>query len=247
MTRLVWLLFSLAVVLAGCGINQPEPAQNVTISLALDPNPPAVGPGHLTVTLVDNLGQPVDNAQVELSGTMAHDGMSPLLAVARPGPAGRYEAPFMWTMAGDWAITVTAALPGGQSAAQEFALTVNQAAPAANHPEKAVVPNNGAQISIALPHGGAEFAPGDDITVQIATKNFKLGENGNHWHLYVNDRAPQMIMGDISQATLRDLPPGQYTLNAYLSVGTHADLAQGAGITITVVDQAARFGGEATP
>jgi hypothetical protein len=50
--------------------------------------------------------------------------MQPALASASAAAAGVYEAQWMWTMAGDWFVTVTATLPDGRTLVRRFDLTV---------------------------------------------------------------------------------------------------------------------------
>jgi hypothetical protein len=50
--------------------------------------------------------------------------MKPVLAEVGDGEGGKYETPFEWTMGGDWIVTVTATLPDGRTAQQQFTYTV---------------------------------------------------------------------------------------------------------------------------
>jgi hypothetical protein len=74
--------------------------------------------------LTDVSGAPVQGASVSLQGDMSHAGMQPVLAEAGAAANGVYEAQWMWTMAGDWFVTVTAALPDGRTLVRRFDLTV---------------------------------------------------------------------------------------------------------------------------
>jgi hypothetical protein len=67
----------------------------------------------LTVTLRDRSGAPVTAATVRLEGYMSHAGMAPVLADGTERAPGVYEIPFAFTMQGDWALLVSAALPDG--------------------------------------------------------------------------------------------------------------------------------------
>jgi hypothetical protein len=122
------LSFSIAAgLVAGCGRIQtggPEAATDVTIDLAIEPAEPVVGPSQLVVTVTDSAGQPLDNAILEIEGNMSHAGMVPVLAETTTGDDGRATVPFEWTMGGDWLVTVQATLPDGQTATQEFPVTV---------------------------------------------------------------------------------------------------------------------------
>lgn len=229
-------LILLALGLAACAPQAASPV-GANIALTLEPNPPVAGPGHLTVTLTGADGQPIEGADVTVEGTMGHDGMQPMRAKLKGGAGGQYEAPFMWTMAGDWTLTVVATLPGGQTARREFPVTVQEAMDMGGHGDEHAphrVPNEGAVIRLVSPTEGAVFHAGDEIRIQIETENFTLGEEGNHWHFYVDGESPQMVMGGMNEAILRDLAPGTHEISVFLSRGDHADLEEGDSVTIIV-------------
>jgi hypothetical protein len=126
-----WLLIALIVLLAtlaGCQRASQQAASDqapeIAAVLAIDPDPAVVGPTNIRVTLADASGGPVDGASVSLQGDMSHAGMQPVLAEASGAANGVYEAQWMWTMAGDWFVTVTAALPDGRTLVRRFDLTV---------------------------------------------------------------------------------------------------------------------------
>ena len=106
---------SLAVLAGGfasaCG--QPEAGSDVTINWTIEPAPPAVSaPGVVRVTLRDARQQPVRGARLQLEGQMSHPGLAPVLATLVEQPDGSYQAPFQFTMAGDWVLVVTGELAG---------------------------------------------------------------------------------------------------------------------------------------
>lgn len=87
------------------------------------PQPPAVGPVLLALTLADrSSGQPLPGAEVRIEGDMTHPGMKPVFGSAREVKPGRYEAPVELTMAGDWVISVDARFRDGRSFEQQFEL-----------------------------------------------------------------------------------------------------------------------------
>jgi len=170
---------------------------------------------------------------------MGHDGMQPLRAKLKGGPGGQYEAPFMWTMAGNWTLTVAASLPDGQIARRDFHITVQETMKAASHDDASAphrVPNKGAVIRLISPADGSVFHIGDEIRIQVETENFALGKEGNHWHFYVDGKSPQMVMGGMNEAILRNLEPGTHEISAFLSRGDHADLEEGDTVTIIVAE-----------
>ena len=226
------------------------------MEVRVDPDPLLVGPSQLAVRLTDADGKPVEGAEVRFQAAMGQAG-TPLRAKAKPETGGEYTAPFVWTMAGDWTLAVTATLPGGGTAARELKLHVAEGAmegmhghdEAAHHHASSEgaeahdhmghhhaqrVPNHGATIQIVSPAEGATFKAGSDVKVEIRASNFHLGEDGNHWHLYVDGMSAQMIMGKMTTATVRGLTPGQHEIAVYLSNGKHEELEDGATVTITV-------------
>ncbi|MGB5059517.1 MAG: hypothetical protein WBO48_12515 [Candidatus Promineifilaceae bacterium] len=94
------------------------------------------------------------------------------------------------------------------------------------------VPNNGAEVKLVSPADGAVLAAGADIPITIETVNFPIGENGNHWHIYL-DGTPIMVMGG-NTFVLQNLASGEHTIEVFLSLGTHENLEEGDSRTITV-------------
>jgi hypothetical protein len=98
------------------------------------------------------------------------------------------------------------------------------------------IPNNGAVVRIVSPATGDTFARGQEVLVEIETENFPLGEDGNHWHLYVNGESWGMIMGANNTDVLRGLPPGEHEVSVYLSIATHEDLEDGDAVIIIIIE-----------
>ena len=97
------------------------------------------------------------------------------------------------------------------------------------------IPNeNGAAIRIISPTRGSNFAFGEQVIVEVATENFPLGEENNHWHVYVNGASWGMIMGGNEDYPLSGLEPGTHEIAVYMSIATHEEYATGDSITITV-------------
>ena len=80
----------------------------------------------MSVRLSDASGAPVEGASVSLKGDMSHAGMTPVLADAAETAGGVYQAQWVWTMSGDWFVTVTVALPDGRTLVRRFDLTVRR-------------------------------------------------------------------------------------------------------------------------
>lgn len=123
----LFLILTTAGVLPACGriqTDQSSQTGDIQIELAVEPAQPAVGPAALTVTLTNASGQPVENARLEIEGNMTHAGMTPVLAQVSSGSNGQYQAPFEWTMGGDWIVTVKATLADGQIISRQFPVVV---------------------------------------------------------------------------------------------------------------------------
>lgn len=123
--RLV-LLVSLLVLVVGFGAaaaacrSTPASANGSQVALRLVTDK-AVGPAAVEVSLRGSDGTPVGGAQVTLRGDMNHAGMKPVIVQMREVSRGTYLADdFKFTMAGDWLLTVEAALPGGGKIERTF-------------------------------------------------------------------------------------------------------------------------------
>lgn len=125
------LLFLIpALLVAGCRqsaggvpVDRPE-TTGVQIALTADHDPHIMRPLVWNVTLLDADGRPVEDATVTIRGDMSHAGMAPVEATAAHSGDGIYTADFEWTMTGDWIVTVTATLAGGNVVSQIFDFTV---------------------------------------------------------------------------------------------------------------------------
>jgi hypothetical protein len=125
---LLLLAVLLSLSLVGCSrvSRQADPAPDVDIALAINPDPPGVGPTQLTVSVTGADGTPIDGARLSIKGDMTHAGMQPVLASTDGGVGGQYQTRFEWTMGGDWIVTVTAHLPDGRTTARQFSYTVEE-------------------------------------------------------------------------------------------------------------------------
>lgn len=112
------LLVCGAALAPGCSPSKPgagDAAGDVTVELAIVPEPPKVGDAEAGVTLKDKDGQPLRGATVKLEGNMNHAGMEPVFADAVEVAPGRYKATLKFTMGGDWFVLVTGALADGRA------------------------------------------------------------------------------------------------------------------------------------
>ncbi len=124
--RTLWpvlLLLILSLVLSACGGTGTDSGNsgNTKIDLTVSPNPPVVGPAQLTITLKDGSGNAINDATVTVEGDMTHAGMVPVQADATSMGNGTYMVNnFNFNMGGDWVLTVSATLPGGDKAQGTF-------------------------------------------------------------------------------------------------------------------------------
>jgi hypothetical protein len=109
----------LSLVLTGCREEASAPS-GLNVAHEVSPAPAKVGPASVLLTLTDANGQPVTGATVEVEGNMSHPGMEPIFAVAAEAGPGRYRADMEFTMAGDWILSVNAALPDGRAVRKEI-------------------------------------------------------------------------------------------------------------------------------
>lgn len=90
-----------------------------------------------------------------------------------------------------------------------------------NHGER--IPANGATVKIISPAHNAVLDR-DNVIVRVETTNWPLGEEGHHWHLYVNGKEQGMSQGNSPALQARDLLPGENVIEAVLSNELHQEL-----------------------
>ncbi len=124
----LWVLISAVILLLGVGCRQSQQTgtADLTIELISPQNPSMANDREMSLQVTTADGQPVNNAVLDIKGDMAHAGMVPVLASAENGVEGVYTTPFVWTMTGDWIVTVRATLPDDTWHETEFSLRVGQ-------------------------------------------------------------------------------------------------------------------------
>lgn len=111
----VLILILSLITLPACRGDDVGDLRGFRVDVAMAPTPPIVGPNRIVLNLLDADGAPVQDAKVELEGTMAHAGMVPVSRMADPDGAGRYRADdFEFTMGGDWILLVHVTLADGR-------------------------------------------------------------------------------------------------------------------------------------
>lgn len=105
---------------AGCQ-GPVEATPDVLVEHEISPRPPRVGPAVFHIRMTDAASsKPLGGARARLEGNMTHAGMTPVFAEAKEFEPGRYRATLELTMAGDWVVTVHAALPDGRRLERQF-------------------------------------------------------------------------------------------------------------------------------
>ena len=99
------------------------------------------------------------------------------------------------------------------------------------------IPNEGSTITLLAPDQGSEFDFGQQIILEVAVENFSLGEDGNHWHVYINGESWGMVMGNNLDQPLSGLEPGEHNISVYLANGDHLELEEGDELTVTVLEE----------
>lgn len=90
---------------------------------------------------------------------------------------------------------------------------------------------NGAAVKIVSPEHNAVLDR-DSVIVRVETTNWPLGEEGRHWHLYVNGTEQGMSQGNSPALQARDLQPGENTFEVTLSNELHQELNATDKITV---------------
>lgn len=116
-----FIAFTLFLFLAtACGGRQSQQTADDGYTMTLEPMANAVGETMLMITLTTADGTPIDDADLTVRGDMTHAGMTPVTREVSGGTDGIFTVPFEWTMAGDWFVTVDAALPDGETISRRF-------------------------------------------------------------------------------------------------------------------------------
>jgi Cu(I)/Ag(I) efflux system membrane fusion protein len=96
----------------------------LTLSLTTAPEHPKAGTVLLKLTLTDQAGKPVTDAQVVFVYTMPMPGMTDSKVTARHTKDGLYEGTVLFGMGGTWMVTVNIQVPGRPPIAEKFQFSV---------------------------------------------------------------------------------------------------------------------------
>jgi len=103
---------------------QTRQMNGLTLSLTTAPEKPKAGNVLLKLTLTDQVGKPVTNAQVVFVYTMPMPGMTDSKVTARHTKDGLYEGTVLFGMGGTWLVTVNVTVPGRPPIAEQFQFSV---------------------------------------------------------------------------------------------------------------------------
>ncbi len=96
----------------------------LTLSLTTAPEHPKAGNVLLKLTLTDQAGKPVTNAQVVFVYTMPMPGMTDTKVTARHTKDGLYEGTVLFGMGGTWVVTVNMTVSGRPPIAEKYQFSV---------------------------------------------------------------------------------------------------------------------------
>lgn len=102
------------------------------------------------------------------------------------------------------------------------------------HEEERIPNPDGAAVTLLAPADGATFADGEEIIVEVEIDNFAIGEDGNHWHVYIDGTSWGMVMGENTSESIRGLEAGEHLVEVYIAGGDHIEFEEGDSVTITV-------------
>jgi uncharacterized GH25 family protein len=107
----VIVLLVIATVLAACGSSDQKQTnsdlrQVATVNLTTDPEPPMVGNVELQMDILDEKGQPLDGATVDVSADHTDMKGMTMGGLATGQGSGRYAITADFSMSGNWKINV---------------------------------------------------------------------------------------------------------------------------------------------
>lgn len=112
---LIILIFGL---LSACGGRNSAQINSNNYDISVESGSTTVGKTELMVTVKDQSGNAINDANVSIKGDMSHAGMQPVLGESSSGDNGVYIIPYEWTMAGDWLVTIDVTFADGSSATE---------------------------------------------------------------------------------------------------------------------------------
>ena len=108
----------------GPSVAEPRQATGLSLTLKTAPENPKAGNVQLKLTLNDQAGKAVTNAQVLFVYTMPMPGMTDSKVAARHTKDGLYEGTVLFGMGGTWVVTANVTVPGRAPIAEKFQFSV---------------------------------------------------------------------------------------------------------------------------
>ena len=108
----------------GPSITATRQVAGLSLALNTTPEHPKAGNVLLKLTLTDQAGKPVTNAQVVFVYTMPMPGMTDSKVTARHTKDGLYEGTVLFGMGGTWVVTVNMTVPGRPPIAEKYQFSV---------------------------------------------------------------------------------------------------------------------------
>jgi Cu(I)/Ag(I) efflux system membrane fusion protein len=105
---------------------QEKKVQDLTLTLATQPDKPKAGENLIRLKITDKAGLVVKDAQVFFVFNMAMAGMVPSKGEGKLSKDGFYETKANLAMAGQWEVAVTIRRPGQKEVQEKFTLIAQQ-------------------------------------------------------------------------------------------------------------------------
>ena len=103
------------------------------------------------------------------------------------------------------------------------------------HSREERIPNEGDTIiHIVAPADRDTISHDQDFRVEVDVENFVLGEDGNHWHISVDDSFWGAVEGGDTDEVLRGIAPGEHEISVFLGNGDREEFKDGDSIHITI-------------
>lgn len=102
---------------------QQKKVQDLTLTLASQPEKAKAGENVIRLKITDKSGQPIKDAQVSFVFNMTMPGMVPSKGEGKLSQDGFYETKTMLAMAGQWEVTVIVRRPGQKEIQEKFNIT----------------------------------------------------------------------------------------------------------------------------
>ncbi len=121
--QLLPLIILIVSLLSACGGRNSAQTNSSNYDISIDAESTNLGQTNLMVTVLNENGEPINDATVNIKGDMTHAGMQPVLGETSSADNGVYTIPYEWTMAGDWFVTIDITFADGSTATERVDFT----------------------------------------------------------------------------------------------------------------------------